>query len=433
MAGIAAAVALAERGLCPLLVESRPFLGGRARSFTRGPGGDEIDNGQHLMMGCYHATLQLLRTLGTVGFVRIQPRLDVAFRNADGTPDRLLAAEHLPSRLAVPAGLLRMKGLTPLERLQLLRVASNARRGGARASETVRDWMTRIGQSPRAQARLWDPLAIATMNTPAERASAVLLQDILRLAFFGTGRDDSKLAVSTVGLSRLVEPAAEFLGARGGTVLTGAPVRAISWNARRYEVHLGDGRVLETNSLISTLPPRALSALIRSTPLQDAIAIAPELLEPSPIVSLYLWIDGPVRSIPPICALIGTATQWVFNRRHGDVGAESADRPGLLSCTISAAHAAAEQSADVVADRAFAEIRSAFPELPPTQLADSLVIRERFATIQQTPRSDALRPRARTALPGLFLAGDWTATGLPATIEGAVRSGGAAAALVESG
>jgi squalene-associated FAD-dependent desaturase len=424
MAGIAAAVTLAERGARPILIESRPYIGGRTRSFIHAGSGDEIDNGQHLMMGCYRSTFALLEKLGTRDLVAVDRSLGVEFREPGGRRVSLNAPRILPSPLDVLAGMLAMKGIGIGERLALLRLGASVATRRPGSDETVAGYLARLGQSRRLRDRLWDPLAIATLNTPPEKASALLFVEVMRRAFLGRG-DDSHLAFPTVGLSRLVDPARDHIERHGGTVITGAPVAAIERRDDAWLIRLKDGDPIIASKVISALPERALRRVI---PLRSPLA---SILPPassfgySPIVSLYLWYDIPLPLLPRFAALIGTSVQWVFNRGR-IAGERDAARGGLLSCTISAAFEESASESGNVAAMAGRELASAFPEMRGARLVDALVIKEKHATFAATPEAERHRPSPRIAHDGFLLAGDWTATGLPATIEGAVMSGVAA-------
>lgn len=447
VAGLAAAVRLAKAGVAPRVLEARPYVGGRARSFKHASG-DEIDNGQHLLMGCYHATLHLLGIIGTRHLVALQPRLTVGFRDADGTTDILAASRGLPSPLDVLAGLLRLRRLSFAERIGLLRVARAAMRSSHAREETVGSLLDRLKQGGNAQKRLWNPMVIATMNTPPEEASAQLFLEVLRRAFLGRG-DDSRLALPRAGLSQLFDPAAEFVRAAGGDVSLGTSVTRIEKVHEGFSVYVKEGDPQSATHLILALPPaqtsRLLEGIVREVdsdgksvrrgavdvahaPLHSAGAVPGDGIEMSPIVSIYLWYDRPLPNVPEMTALIGTSVQWVFNRRR--IVGEARNHGGLLSCTISAADA--ESSTDSAAIIAIAEreLRAAFVELGDAVMIDAIVLKEKQATFRAVPQM--LRPGARSSVERLYLAGDWTATALPATIEGAAQSGFAAAdALIE--
>lgn len=431
IAGIAAAVRLAGNGMRPILIESRPYLGGRARSFIHPKTGDEIDNGQHLMMGCYHATFALLEQLGTRDLVELQPALRVEFREPGGENSVLAAPRFLPSQLGMMAAMLRLKGLSGRERRALLAVGLDVRLRTPGPDETTREYLHRLGQSPRAQERLWDPIIIATLNTPPERASARLFAEVMRRAFLGPGTD-SQLAFPRTGLSHLIDPAREFIESRGGHVITGATITGLHHPLDGYVVKLKDHPEIAAEQVIAALPWRQLRPLLRGTFAGEHERPAAEM-EYVPIVSLYLWYDRDPADLPVFAALLGTQVQWMFNRRKMGTPPNPAF-PGLIACTISSAFSQSEAPGKEVAVMADRELREAFPELREARLLDWLVIKEKHATFAATPNAAQGRPGPRTGRcsPGYYLAGDWTDTGLPATIEGAAQSGFAAAdALLE--
>ncbi len=432
VAGIAAAVSLARNGLRPLLLESRPYIGGRARSFVHEPSGDVIDNGQHLMMGCYHRTFELLELLGTRSAVQLQRSLAVEFRDPDGSSDRLAAPATLPSPADVLVGMMRLKRITAAERLALLRIGIALALGTPGSDETAATYLRRHGQTANLRRRLWDPIIIATLNLPAERASALLFARVMRLAFLGKGTD-SHLAFPTRGLSELFQPATSLTEHSGGSVSIGTAITAVERHDEGYVIRLKDREPILARQVISALPERALRAVLRQPELVSDVLGATPAFEYSPIVSLYLWYNHNPASLPAFAAMIGTAVQWMFNRRAID-GSRNEKWPGLVSCTISAAVAESSTDADSIVARADAELQAAFPELAGAGLLGSLVLKERHATFAATPEAERARPMAQTAASGFFLAGDWTSTGLPATIEGAAQSGfTAAAALMNAG
>ena len=421
-AGIAAAISLADRRERPLLVESRPFLGGRTRSFHHEGSGEEIDNGQHLMMGCYTETLALLEKLGTRHLVEVQSGLSVELRDDSGIR-HLRARSSLPAPLDVLAGMLRLERLTFSERLGLLRAGVGARTGRPRSLESVEAWLDRHRQSPRLKRLLWHPLVIATMNTSPEEASAELFITLLRLSFL-KGGPGSSLALPLAGLSRLIEPTADYIRERGGEVLTGTsvmrtePVVDGERGARGVWTISGRNLDLTTDRLISALPWHRFADLFGEY-LPDALQHTIPAPDHNPILSLYLWYDRPLTQVPRLTALVGTGIEWVFNRRK--IVTEGSPRyPGLLSCVISNVGDTGDEEEFI--RRSVAEIAGRIPEIGDARPVDHLIIREKRATFSATPEIIAKRIRPGKILPGLEVYGDWTATDLPGTIEGAVRS-----------
>ena len=418
-AGISAAVALAEKGEPPLLLESRPFLGGRARSFFHEESGEEIDNGQHLMMGCYSATLALLRTLGTDHLVEVDPSLSVEFRGSEGV-SRLHAPSRLPAPLDVLAGMLRFDGLSIAERAALVRLGIRARAGEPESGDSAGAWLRRNRQSERLIATIWEPLIVATMNTAPKDASAELFLYLLRLSFL-RGGEDASLAFPRVGLSELIAPFTDWLQQRGGAVRCGEGVTDVERRDGIWEVRTREGRY-RTDHLVSALPWRVFGRLFgKKMPEGRTPEPSPQH---NPILSLYLWFDRPLEEVPRFCALLGTEVEWVFNRRKILDSSQGEPRhPGLLCCVTSNTPGWDRERIE----RAVAEVRQRVPEIGNARLVRHLAIHEKQATFAATPILDALRPKPGHHTPGLSICGDWTDTGLPGTIEGAVRSGAAVA------
>lgn len=428
VAGISAAVRLADAGLKPVLIESRPVLGGRVRSFRHAETGDEIDNGQHLLMGCYHDTLRLLERLGTRNSLELQPALSVEFRDLKGNRSVLTAPTGIPAPLDVLIAMLRFRSLSFSERLGLIRLGISAKLKEPRPDETVGHYLERLGQSPQARTWLWDPIILATLNTPAEEASAKLFSQIMRLAFLGTGQD-SRLGIPRSGLSDLFGiPAERYITEKGGEVITGEPVRYIEREGQQFHVTTKNGTIFTTDRLLAALPWRGFQMLVRPL-ISKGPDTTPQEIAHNPIISIYLWFDQDLRTIPEFAAMVGGTVEWVFNRRK-ILPEQNALYPGLLCCVTSAADATVHQESTALINTAEQELRKAFPELGSARLLTAQVIKEKQATFAATPDTEKLRLPESGILPGLFLAGDWTKTDLPGTIEGAVRSGFRAAEAI---
>lgn len=428
LAGIAASVRLALAGRPVLLLEQRARLGGRAYSLRDAASGDVIDNGQHVLTGACTASLSLFRTLGTDDALTRQRDLRIEFIDTGGASSTL-RCPPLPAPLHLLAGLLRLRALPLGDRLAALRVGWALRRLGAAGdldALTVEAWLDRLRQPEAARRHLWRPLAEAIVNETADRASALPLARTLAESFLG-GRAHSGILMAAAGLSRLYEAAAPpFLEARGGRVETGARATAIVTEGnggadRVTGVRTSDGALREASGVIAAVPHQVLPALLPERWRAAAPFAALPALGSAPIVSVHLWLDRRVTSLP-FAGLLGTEAQWVFNRE-----AIASDVSGhLLTLVHSAAHRQAERTAADLALAGMEELRRAIPEARAARLLRFRVIKERRATFSARPGTDRLRPGPVTPLHGLWLAGDWTATGLPATIESAVRSGNAA-------
>jgi squalene-associated FAD-dependent desaturase len=433
MGGIAAATALTERDEAVVLLEGAPHLGGRARSWRDETTGDVVDNGQHLFMGCYRGVEALLDRVQVPAAARprFQPMLRVPFIDCDAQQRRSeLRLPAWPAPLHLLGGLRLFDAIDPRDRLGALRLAP-ALLGLTPPSDdlTVDQWLRAHGQSAKVRRALWTPITLAALNEEPAVASAALLSRVLREAF-AFGRRDSALGAAPVGLSELyVDPAVRWLRERGAVVHAGAPVSKLLLQGELVAgVELANGDVIEAKSTVLAAPPRAVCRLVE--PAQRVRAGWPQLdaLQTSPIVSVHLWLDHVVDIGYDFVALLGSPAHWVFDRNR--LVGTSAPRTTALSLVISAGRDVAKLERDELLALGLQEIQRAFPAARTARLVHGLAIREKQATLSPAASAYRLRPPVTTPLRGLFVAGDWTATGLPATLEGAARSGHEAAHAV---
>lgn len=435
-AGLAAAVRLAGAGARVTVLERRGVLGGRAYSFVEPESGAVVDNGQHLFMRCYREALAFLGTLGTAGRIAFQRRLAVEFVGAGGRTARL-DCPPLPAPFHLVVGLLRFEGLGVADRLRMLRVgaalAAAGRAGEAATARletlTVDAWLASLGQSAASRRLFWDPLTLATLNDGPDVASARWLAAVLRRAFLDGARAGD-LGFATVGLSELYTAQARaYVEARGGTVRTRAAVAALEVAGDRVVAlrlapgageeagARGGGARLPADAVVSAVPHHVLPGL-----LPPALAARPPFaglsaLGASPIVSFHLWYDRPVTD-RPFLGLLDSPLHWLFNRGSH------------VTAVTSGARRLVDLAPRELTALAAGELERLLPGARGARLLRAHVIKERYATPSLAPGAGALRPGVRTPLANLVLAGDWTATGLPGTIEGAVASGHAAAAAL---
>jgi len=425
-AGLAAGVTLADAGCDVTLLESRPQLGGRAYSFRDQATGMTVDNGQHAMMGCYTHTLAFLERIGAASRLFRQDNLRVTLVDplrGTGTID----CPPMPGPLHATAGVLRYRLLRPAERLRALiggvaLLAMRRRRDPRLAQATVDQLLTTLGQSANARQSFWNPIAVATCNESPERAAAAPFAEVMALAFFGS-RADSQFVFSRVGLSELyTDLARQAIEARGGRVELHAAVERIETrDARIAALALRDGRRLEVDACVSAVPPASLLGF--AGPLAAELGLdALAAIESSPIVSVHLWFDRSLLD-EPFVGLVGRATHWLFDRGR------IAGQPHCMSAVISAGRELVEHDSAEITRAVVDDLQACVPGAREARLEHAVVVKEKRATMSTTPASERLRPRATTRIANLFLAGDWTATGLPPTIESAVRSAGQAAAL----
>ena len=425
-AGLAAGVRLSDRGYEVLLLERRNHLGGRAYSFIDAKTGDVVDNGQHLFMGCYHHTIAFLEKIGRLDRLKFQDRPRVDFLDADGYTS--FDCPPLPAPLNVLAGLFRMKGISVRDKLRTFNLG-RAIKGNGRFSPgalTVDQWLDELGQSERIKKRFWQPMVVATLNQSPDIASARMLKVVLQEAFGGDSKS-ARIGISRVGLSDLyTDGACDFIKSRGGDVQTGSQVRRLLIERGVIvAVELKDGRRVEGDYFISAVPPEALLAVLPDE-LRNKEFARLEALGSSPIVSINLWFDRPIID-REFVGLLGTRSQWIFNK---DLILSPGKQQNQVAVIISAARDFVDWTRNDLVEMAISELHELLPASRAASLLHSVIVKEREATLSHTVESDSLRPGPRTLISNLILAGDWTDTGLPATIESAVMSGDVAADII---
>lgn len=433
-AGLSAAAALADRGARVLVLDARPQLGGRATAFADRESGELVDNGQHVMFGCYRQTFAFLRRIGAEHNVRVQPTMEIPYIDRVGHRS-LLRCPPLPAPLHLLAAVLRWDALPWGDRLSSLRLAgplARARRelrqtGGVSAnpSGTVSEWLRAHGQGEQLTAWLWEPLAVAALNQSPDVASAAPFVRVLA-EMFGPDRAAASLVLPTVPLHLMyAEPARTFITARGGEVRTSALARVIVEHGRVAAVDIRGERIAAA-SVVAAVPWFALRSLF-GAPGPAALAAtldAADAMDAMPIVTVNLWYDRPVMD-EPFVGLPGREMHWVFDKR-----AAFGERASHLSLVSSGATALTGKSREELTALAAREMADALPRTAGARLIRSTVIREKQATFSLAPGQPP-RPGTRTAVQGLLLAGDWIDTGMPGTIESAVIAGHMAARLLE--
>ncbi|HKV55285.1 MAG TPA: FAD-dependent oxidoreductase, partial [Candidatus Binataceae bacterium] len=297
------------------------------------------------------------------------------------------------------------------------------------ARMTVAELMTATGQGERARRCFWYPLAIATLNEDPERASAALLAEVMKRAFFSR-RADSAFLYSTVGLSDLYCSAArEYIEKREGVVACRAIADGLELDQGAISaVRLRDGRRLRAANFVLAVPPEQLLKLLPEGATADTYFARIAELQSSPIICVHVWLDREVTRSAFI-GFLGTSTQWLFNKRRifSQYGAR---HPGYLSFVISGARKLVDLSNDELLALVMNDLGTMIPAARQANLMRALVLKEKHATIAPDPASDVIRPPVETPIANLFLAGDWIRTQLPATIESAVIAGRSAAAAI---
>ena len=428
---MAAALRLARAGASVTLVERRPYLGGRAYSFTDPETGQEVDNGQHVFLGCCAAYRGFLEEIGSLDLTSRQKRLRVEVRSPDGKRGTL-AALPLPAPLHLLPSLLRYPhvGLREKARAALALLAMRLERDRDRPAlrrQSLRDWLRARGQSERAIAAFWDLIVIPALNDSSADVSAsagfMLFQEALLRS-----RGGASIGCAKTGLSALMgDPARRRLAEAGATTLTGKTAEAfVVENGRIAGARLAGGETLRADVVVSALAPEVLLRLLpeewRTHP-----AFAPAgTHEWSPIVNLHVWWDRAVMDCD-FAAFVDSPAQWVFNRSRiaGEEG------PGQrLTVSLSAAWEFWPMSKEELQAAFVPELRRLFPAARDANATRFIVVKERRATFRSLPGGPDNRLPAVTPIRNFFLAGDWTATGWPSTMESAALSGAAAADAV---
>lgn len=427
LAGLTAACSLADVGAKVTLLESRSRLGGATFSFQRD--GMSVDNGQHVLLRCYRAYLGLLDKLGAADGVRIQRRFRMpVLRKYAGPTEFGRTAGPAPLHLA--AGLARYRALSTADRVRVLRAALALRNLDPNDRElddrSFGDWLTAHGQNSATLAALWNLITVAALNSDAADASLALAVMVFRTALLDTA-DAADIGVPLVPLDRLhVRPAERYLVARGGQVRYNAAVRTIRRDGgdHRFRVHL-DGGELPADAVVLAAPPEPAARIAPPDAGLDAARLGE--LGAAPIVNVHVVFERPITALP-FAAALGSPVQWLFDRTH-PAGVTAGQ---YLTLSVSAAAGWIDAPTSQLRSLFLAELAALLPAAGQTPVTQFFVTRERRATFRQRPGTRKLRPAASTAVPGLVLAGAWTDTGWPDTMEGAVRSGEHAARLVLS-
>lgn len=422
LAGLAAACELADAGLRVLLIEKRPVLGGRAYSHRDPRSGVEVDNGQHVFLGSCTEYIRFLKRVGAWQRAYLQPRLRVPV--IDKVWGRsLLASSRLPPPLHLLPSLLRFRSLSPAEKAwaayALAHVRSVDRRAGGLDDITFEEWLRERRQTRNAIAGLWNLIIQPTLNEHISRVSADLALMVFQEGFLKS-REGANVGWARVGLSSfLPEAARRYVEERGGEVRAGLGLDAVEVEGGAVTRALAGGGELVADHYVLAVPHGKLLSLLPAAARTDPFFERTGRIGGSPIVNVHLWYDRPVWG-EAFAAFLNTPVQWVFNKSKL-WGLEGDGQ--YLDISLSGAHEFADIPGPELIELFKKEIQSLFPPARGAEVERALVVKEREATFAPRPGIARLRPAQRTPLANLYLAGDWTDTGWPATMESAVRSG----------
>ena len=431
LAGLAASCALADNGFRVSLFERRPYLGGRASSYLHPATGEVVDNCQHVLLGCCTNLLEFYRRTGIDGQIRWFDRL--TFLEPGGRasvigPSSLPAPLHtapsflgaaclnLTDKLAIAAAMAKLAPLTPHDK-----------------GEPFLDWLRRHGQTERAIGRFWRTILVSALNEDIDRISVPYAAQVMRESFLKSA-DAGKMGIPTAPLTELYDKGGSYVRERGGEVQLRSGVEAFQAGPAGVRLRLAEGES-DFDFVILAVAFDGLSRILPETSAADPLRSTLSRFQSSPITGIHLWFDRQISELEH-AVLLDRTIQWMFHKSKllaapGDNGNRNgAGKGSYVEVVVSSSTSLVEKSRAEVVELAVNELREFFPAARDAVLLKSTVIKEMHATYSPRPGVDEYRPAPETVWPRVFLAGDWIATGWPATMEGAVRSGYLAAQCV---
>lgn len=441
LAGLASAVALAEAGLEVRLLEKRPHLGGRATSYTL-PDGSEVDNCQHVTLGCCTNLADFYRRVGAGDKIRFYDKLYFADRRGRRSTIR---ASALPAPLHMAPSFLTFGALSLADKRAIAKALLAIARASGRPKDiesiSMLEWLHRMKQTPGAIERFWRVVLVSALDEELARTDARYGIDVFWKGFLAN-RSGYRVGIPTVPLAALYEGCRETVVKRRGAVRLRSGVREIRLRGGEFaSAVLEDGSEVTADACVAAVPHTALLGLLpKEMGETGGLLEGLRHIRTSPITGVHMWFDRPVMS-EPFLTLLDHKTQWVFNKSllhaekgSGNTGGETAPAKGqYLQLVISASYDLVPLSRQEIVDLCRAELADVLPATREARLEKATVIKEVSATFSPEPGVDRFRPAQEFGAKNLFLAGDWTRTGWPSTMEGAVRSGYLAAEAVLAG
>jgi squalene-associated FAD-dependent desaturase len=431
LAGLAAGCALAEAGFRVSLFERRPYLGGRASSYQHPGTGEIVDNCQHVLLGCCTNLLDFYRRTGVQDKIRWYDKL--TFLEPGGRAS-VIAPSGLPAPLHTAPAFLRADCLNFRDKMAISRaMAALVPAAPADRGESFLDWLRRHGQTEQAIERFWKTILVSALNEDLDRVSVPYAAQVVRESFLKSAAA-GRMGIPTVPLTDLYSTAGDYIRARGGEIQYRAGVE--SFRAESSEVSVTtNGQEQKFDYLILAVSFDVLGRVLPDTPSAAPLAAALSQFSTSPITGIHLWFDRQISDLDH-AVLLDRTIQWMFHKsrliegrkketRNNEIRNEAWDdaNGSYVELVVSCSRSLVGKSKVEIVDMAVKEAREFFPGARAAKLLKSTVIKEVHATYSPRPGIDQYRPRPETAWPRVFLAGDFTATGWPATMEGAVRSG----------
>jgi squalene-associated FAD-dependent desaturase len=424
LSGLSASCALAESGLKVTLFERRPYLGGRASSYQHPATGEIIDNCQHVLFGSCTNLREFYRRIGVDDKIRWSDQM--TFLEPGGRRS-VLRPSFLPAPLHTAPSFWKFAFLDFGDKLRISQAMALLLPFVVQDDgDSFLGWLQKHGQSERAIARFWNPILVSALSEDLDRISVSAAAQVVRESMKSV--EAGRMGIPMIPLTDLYAAAERYITERAGEVRLRCGVRSIQPEASGVVLHLADG-ARQFDCVILAVPYFALAPLLpeeeTSGPLRDQIAH----FESSSITGIHLWFDRNITDLPH-AVLLDRTIQWMFHKSQ----LQQRQSPGsYIELVVSSSKGLVEKSRQEIIDLALGEVREFFPEARAANLVKSTVIKELNAAYSPRPGMDRYRPSQKTSWPRVFLAGDWTATGWPATMEGAVRSGYGAAEAVLGG
>ncbi|HVP63420.1 MAG TPA: hydroxysqualene dehydroxylase HpnE [candidate division Zixibacteria bacterium] len=419
LAGLAASCALSDAGYRVALFERRPYLGGRASSYEHPGTGEIVDNCQHVLLGCCTNLLDFYNRLGVADKIRWYDRLTFIM---PGGKQGTIQPSKLPAPLHSSPAFLRFPLLSLADKIRIARAMLALMKGVPQDEGDFLSWLRRHGQSQRVIDRFWAPVLISSLNEDLDKVSVRYGAMVFRDGFLKSAAA-GRMGVPTIPLSDLYGVAAEYITARGGEVNLRCSVEDVQTAERSVSLRTGSDR-LDFDYLVSAVPFHALARLLPADDAASQITQDANRLETAPITGIHLWFD---KEITPLehAVLLDRTIQWMFQKskiqdraRGGPLGAGS-----YLELVVSASKSLVQMPRPQVIELAMRELAEFFPSVKEARLLKATIVKEVHATFAPAPGSDPYRLKPGSPWPRVFLSGDWTDTGWPATMEGAVRAG----------
>jgi len=415
LAGLAAGCALAGSGFRVTLFERRPYLGGRASSYQHPGTGEVVDNCQHVLLGCCTNLIQFYERLGVENKIRWYDRL--TFLEPGGRTS-VIAQSKLPAPLHTAPAFLRAACLDLSDKFSIGMAMAALAPGTSRdTGDNFLTWLRRHGQTKRAIERFWNPILVSALNEELDRVSVPYAAQVVRESFLKSATA-GRMGVPTVPLTDLYSIAGDYIAARGGEVRFRSSVESFLSEPDKVKL-LVSGEEKGFDFVVFAVPFDVLSRILPQTSAADPLRQVLARFETSPITGIHLWFDRQITDLDH-AVLLDRTIQWMF---HKSKLLGRNENGSYVELVVSSSKTLVEKSRAEIIELALTELREFFPGARDASLVKSTVIKEVHATYSPRPGIDVYRPRPETVWPRVFLAGDWTATGWPATMEGAVRSG----------